>query len=163
MIVYHGGTEVVTQPLVSIGRSQLDFGQGFYLTDLMEQAKAWAIRMALHRHTPALVNQYILDIDRVRHNYRYQKFHEYDRQWLEFIVNNRRGGYSWQNYDLIEGGVADDRVIDTVELYMGNYLSEEEAIKRLIHLAPNNQLCITNQKIISECLQYVDCITIEND
>lgn len=34
MIVYHGGTEVIEQPMVHIGRAKLDFGKGFYVTTL---------------------------------------------------------------------------------------------------------------------------------
>ena len=30
--VYHGGTEAITNPLVSAGREGLDFGKGFYVT-----------------------------------------------------------------------------------------------------------------------------------
>ena len=40
--VYHGSTEVITNPLVHIGRDNLDFGKGFYVTDIRKQAKTWA-------------------------------------------------------------------------------------------------------------------------
>ena len=38
MRVYHGTTMIVDHPLVNVGRKNLDFGNGFYLTDLEEQA-----------------------------------------------------------------------------------------------------------------------------
>ena len=38
IIVYHGGTEIVDHPICKLGRPNLDFGQGFYVTDLREQA-----------------------------------------------------------------------------------------------------------------------------
>ena len=34
--VYHGSVVEVRKPLVALGRSNLDFGKGFYLTDLEE-------------------------------------------------------------------------------------------------------------------------------
>lgn len=40
--LYHGSTTIVTHPLVNVGRKDLDFGPGFYLTPLYEQAKQWA-------------------------------------------------------------------------------------------------------------------------
>ena len=43
--VYHGGTEAINHPLVSAGREGLDFGKGFYVTLLREQAELWADRM----------------------------------------------------------------------------------------------------------------------
>ena len=37
MWVYHGAACVVQNPIVGHGRSDLDFGQGFYVTSLREQ------------------------------------------------------------------------------------------------------------------------------
>ena len=41
--LYHGSSAKVEAPLVHLGRTDLDFGQGFYLTQLKEHAEAWAI------------------------------------------------------------------------------------------------------------------------
>lgn len=38
-ILYHGSDSIVEKPDVTCGRSDLDFGQGFYLTDIREQAE----------------------------------------------------------------------------------------------------------------------------
>ena len=35
-ILYHGSNVIVEQPLVSIGRKDLDFGPGFYLDSIGE-------------------------------------------------------------------------------------------------------------------------------
>lgn len=40
--VYHGAAEEVRNPLVHVGRENLDFGKGFYVTDIRAQAKTWA-------------------------------------------------------------------------------------------------------------------------
>ncbi len=40
--LFHGSYTEVTTPLVKLGRSKVDFGQGFYLTKLQTQAEAWA-------------------------------------------------------------------------------------------------------------------------
>ena len=42
IIVFHGSVVEVDKPLVKLGRKNLDFGQGFYVTDLREQAVRWA-------------------------------------------------------------------------------------------------------------------------
>lgn len=44
--LYHGSYIAVAAPLVGLGRKKVDFGQGFYLTNLHEQAKAWAVTIA---------------------------------------------------------------------------------------------------------------------
>lgn len=41
MKLYHGSTQIVKSPLVNFGRENLDFGKGFYTTDLKEQAEKW--------------------------------------------------------------------------------------------------------------------------
>lgn len=46
LTLYHGSHLAVSQPLAKAGRANLDFGQGFYLTELKEQAEAWAIIIA---------------------------------------------------------------------------------------------------------------------
>lgn len=40
IVVYHGATQVIEQPICRLGRANLDFGQGFYVTDMREQATA---------------------------------------------------------------------------------------------------------------------------
>lgn len=47
--VYHGSIVDVVKPLVSLGRPNLDFGQGFYLTDLEDLAKRWAVRIGTRK------------------------------------------------------------------------------------------------------------------
>lgn len=66
----------------------------------------------------------------------------------------------WKDYDIIKGGIADDRVIRTIYLYMRGDYTREEALSRLVHQDPNNQICITNQKVIDEHLHFIDAISI---
>jgi hypothetical protein len=56
--------------------------------------------------------------------------------------------------DIIIGGIADDRVYNTIELYEDNLINKEEALKRLRYYKPNNQICIVNQEIIDKYLNY---------
>lgn len=56
--VYHGATVAVDAPSCSIGRPRLDFGQGFYVTDLKEQAIKWAKTIAEKRGEQPLLNIY---------------------------------------------------------------------------------------------------------
>ena len=59
--LYHGSTDIVERPLVSIGRKDLDFGPGFYLKPLHEQASQWATRtMTIRKAAQAIVNVYVL-------------------------------------------------------------------------------------------------------
>lgn len=37
IIVYHGGTDKIMHPQSDAGRANLDFGLGFYVTDMLSQ------------------------------------------------------------------------------------------------------------------------------
>lgn len=160
MIVYHGSTIVIDHPIAAEGRRQLDFGQGFYVTDIKRQADSWAERMQRIREELGIVNVYELDIEKVKADYRYYRFMHYDNEWLQFIVANRMGRKDVVHYDVIEGGVANDRVIDTVEAYMANLMPLETALRELSRHQPNNQLCIASQKVIDECMTFVESYNI---
>lgn len=59
LTVYHGSTYRVEQPLAGVCRPNLDFGVGFYLTDLKDQAIRWALRTADIRHEKKCMAQYL--------------------------------------------------------------------------------------------------------
>ena len=87
-------------------------------------------------------------------------FTAYDREWLEFIVANRSGQPVADAFDYIEGGVANDRVIDTVNLYMTGLMDIETALLRLFVHKPNNQICLLNQCITDKYLIFDGTETI---
>lgn len=157
--LYHGGTDKIESPKVSFGRPDLDFGPGFYLTDIYSQADSWARKRAEKRGNTPKINKYILKKELFFLDNRYKSliFPAYNDEWLDFIVENRLGHERWKEYDLVEGGVADDRVVDTIDLYFSDFIDREEAIRRLRYLRPNNQICILNQKVIDEYLQFTEC------
>ena len=102
-----------------------------------------------------MLNIYELDIERTKEKYRYLKFSKYDWEWLDFIVKSRKGEKPWATYDAVEGGVANDRVIDTVEAYMNGMMTVEMALGQLGQHQPNNQFCLLSQSLIDECLHFI--------
>ena len=58
--------------------------------------------------------------------------------------------------DIIEGGVANDRVIDTVENFMAGLIDEETALGLLAQHQPNHQICIIKQEVVDKYLQYIN-------
>ena len=154
VIVYHGGTEIIEHPVCNLGRANLDFGRGFYLTDLQEQAILWATIVAGRRKKQALINSYRLNKEAVLREARCKVFKAYDIEWLQFIIANRRGLDEAKNFDYIEGGVANDRVVDTVNLYMAGLMELDTALQRLSQHRPNNQICLLNQEITDRYLIY---------
>ena len=221
ILLYHGGTDKVARPVCKFGRPYLDFGPGFYLTDIRQQAVDWAKRQAVDGRLNPMLNVYSFNpnrslgfgqIARLCHaacfspsrrrsglrrgvarirmrteagkmpesltfpiknglgvsndrfgfkqeeaivRYRYLRFEAYDEAWLDFIVDCRQGRDVWLDYDIVEGGVANDRVIDTVELYTLGFLGKSEALGRLSEHQPNNRICILSQEVIEEYLEFL--------
>lgn len=154
IIVYHGGTDKIERPICKLGRPYLDFGEGFYLTDIRQQAASWATITAGRRNRIPMINRYRMDKNAILKEARCKIFKTYDEEWLEFIVANRQGQNAAKDYDYIEGGIANDRVIDTVNLYIAGLMNLDMALTRLSMHRPNNQICILNQEITDKYLIY---------
>lgn len=162
MIVYHGSTDVISNPLAHIGRNHLDFGKGFYVTNLQQQAVSWAMRPA-NDGKKKYLNIYDFNLDQALLSGKsILTFQQYNRAWLDFVISNRKGGTEWQKYDIIQGGIANDRVFNTVELYAADLITAEEALKRLSYHRPNNQICITYQSVIDQYLAYKESTEISS-
>ena len=160
MILYHGGTEAVMQPDCKAGRPDLDFGQGFYVTLLQDQAEGFAKRKARDRKVKSVISVYEFDYENAIKDCAYLNFEFYDEAWLDFVVESRSGLKPWSSYDIVEGGVANDRVIDTVELYTIGILDKASALGRLSEHQPNHQICILNQEILDKYLKFLEVIEL---
>ena len=76
------------------------------------------------------------------------KFDSYSEEWLDFILNCR-SGKDMTDYDLVLGGVANDKVFNTVELFFDGLIDKAEAINRLRYEKPNLQSCFLTEKALS--------------
>lgn len=82
MIVFHASTQEIQSPDVVHSRPYLDFGRGFYVTTLRQQAVDYAERFKRRKHQ-AWLNVY--ELDDCYTNYRFLKFERYDAAWLDFV------------------------------------------------------------------------------
>ena len=161
--LYHGTYLSIPEPLAKVGRKNLDFGPGFYLTMIESQAKDWAIIISSRkgRETKAVVNVYHFDIVSAEaDNVRIKRFDTYNIEWLNYVVDCRKGKDISLDYDIVEGGVANDNVIDTVEDYEKGIITAEQALGQLRYKKVNHQICILNQEVIDKYLLYVESITL---
>ncbi|WP_434310778.1 DUF3990 domain-containing protein [Hominifimenecus sp. rT4P-3] len=74
------------------------------------------------------------------------------KEWLDFILNCRSGNDT-TDYDIVIGGVANDKVFNTVELFFDG-LIDKSAIRRLRYEKPNLQICFRSERAISEYLRF---------
>ena len=154
IIVYHGATQKVAKPLCAFGRSHLDFGRGFYVTDLRQQAVEWAFRLARNRKEAPMLNRYTLNREAFIAEGKSIVFKAYDEEWFNFIVASRRDMNPSDGYDYIEGGVANDRVVDSINFYLQGQITKETALRNLSEHQPNNQICLLNQQLTDKYLIF---------
>lgn len=93
-------------------------------------------------------------------DYRVKIFESYNIEWLDYVVDCRHGGVMQELYDVVEGGVANDNVIDTVEDYENGIITADQALGQLIYKKVNHQICIRNQKIIDDYLTFKSSETV---
>ena len=75
--------------------------------------------------------------------------YEQAEQWLDFILQCRTCKDT-TDYDIVIGGVANDRVFNTVELYFDGLIDKTEAIKRLMYEETNLQITFRTEKALSK-------------
>ncbi len=151
MMLYHGSYMEIRKPDVVHSRNYLDFGRGFYTTPLYEQAVRWCEKFK-RRGRKGIVSCYQFD-EKAYHELRVLTFDGYSDEWLDFIMNCRRGNDS-TDYDIVAGGIANDKVFNTVELYYDNLIDKIEAIRRLRYEKPNMQICFRTEKAIDGYLRF---------
>ena len=79
------------------------------------------------------------------------RFETYSEEWLDFILDCRRE-QDTSDYDIVIGGVANDKVFNTVELYFDHLIDKTEAIKRLCYEKPNLQICFRTETALKKLL-----------
>lgn len=151
MTVYHGSYLEITNPDLAHSRTNVDFGCGFYTTPIREQAVKWCSKFK-RRGQNAVVSSYDFD-ESAYDDLKVLKFDSYSEEWLDFILTCRRGKDT-SDHDIVIGGVANDKVFNTVELYFDNLIDKNEAIRRLRYEKPNLQICFRTEISLQKYLHF---------
>lgn len=156
MKLYHSSNISVKRTDTAHSRDFLDFGKGFYLTTLRDQAVKYAQRF-IRRQQKAWLNSYEFSFNPSK--WKVLQFESYDKEWLDF-VSICRAGEDFSDYDIVIGGIANDKVIQTLDRYFEGELSAEETLGLLKYEKPNNQYCIRSQKMLDECLKHIESLQL---
>ena len=138
MTLYHGGAEEIVQPDLAHSRMAVDFGLGFYVTPLYDQARRWSEKRK-RRNGSAVVSRYEFDATAAG-SLKMLWFDSYSESWLDFIVKCRALEDD-SDWDIVSGGVANDKVFDTLEAFFDGFATKAQTIDRLRMETPNVQLC----------------------
>jgi len=127
LVLYHGSYASVAKPDLSFSRNNLDFGKGFYVTPIKAHAVKWSARFKRRRGQGVVSHYTVSDMAVLTREASVKIFETYSEEWLEFIIACRRGEDD-SNFDVVIGGIANDKVFDTIQLYLDGLVDKTSAL-----------------------------------
>ena len=150
MILYHGSNVVIKNPISTKGRSDVDFGSGFYLTADKNMARKWA-----SNKNQSIVNVYEVNLSMLK----VKQLHA-DDEWLDYVIYNRtnvgKKPFNDSNYDVIVGPTADDKLFATIDLYSDGIISKEQTIHVVNCMKYSEQIVFKNDLAIRKALMFIE-------
>ncbi len=131
--LYHGSnTEIDTIDLAK-GRPFKDFGQGFYLTELKEQAIKMSSRTADRYGGIPTVTEFDFDMEHASDSLNIKLFDSPNEEWAKFVMRNRRIGAKLHehDFDIVIGPVADDDIAYLIRNFENGFIDMKRLLEEL--------------------------------
>lgn len=141
--LFHTGFQEIRHPDIHIGRSNADFGQGFYLSPNEDFSRRWA---RAYKGQDTWLNVYCLQTDGLA-----VKRLERDEEWFDYIFHNRAGSRdSLAAYDLITGPIDNDTLYDIWGITTSGLLKPADAL-RILSVGPEYiQTVLKTEKAVGQ-------------
>ena len=152
MRLFHGSNTVIEGINLDKCKPYKDFGCGFYLTAIKEQASLMAKRTAFIYGRESVVTIFEFD-EMAAYNdsgLSIKRFDEPNEEWALFVMNNRNRSqeYSSHEYDIVIGPIADDVIATLFRNFEDGIIDIETLINRLKYKKISSQYFFHSQKAI---------------
>lgn len=157
MKLYHGTNIDIYEIDIDKCNPNKDFGQGFYLTDMKEQALSMAKRrVRITKYGEPIIIEYDFDDEYLSNGLLKVKiFDKPSKEWALFILNNRR--YSTlkyqHDYDIVVGPIANDGVVFQLDRYENNMITLDVLVEELSYQKLNRQYFFGTVEAISKLIR----------
>jgi len=149
MKVFHGSYTEIKDIDLSKAKPRKDFGMGFYVTKIFEDAKKMAAHEGKDKNCEGFVTSFEFDdkLAFLTDDYKTKRFEDgYTREWLDFVIKNRKNYSKTEKiheYDIVEGPIADDVVAIKIRELPDNPTEEqmEKLLKGLTYYRYTHQIC----------------------
>ena len=134
MILYHGSNMAIERIDLEKCRPYKDFGKGFYLTDIRQQAERMAARtVKLFKGEPTLTCFDFDSDEAVLKGLNIKTFNAPDEEWARFVMANRdiNVHQPCHDYDIVIGPVADDTIARLLRMFTENFITEQQLVREL--------------------------------
>lgn len=152
--LYHGSNVAIDKIDLSKGHINKDFGKGFYLTTLPQQAMEMAKRKARQfLDTKPVVTTFLFDENELTSGELNVKvFHAVSEEWAMFILQNRKASRTGfhHDYDIVVGPVADDSVVQQLDLFEMGLITLSQLVEALRYCDLNNQYFFGTERAVSK-------------
>lgn len=159
MRLYHGTNLDINSIDLSKCRPYKDFGQGFYLTELKDQALKMAVRVSRIYGGSPIVNVYEINDDFLSSTeLNIKNFGKNPtEEWAVFVMNNRSRSFKDiaspecnldNKYDIVVGAVADDDMAMLFRQYQNELIDFETLIKGMTFKETNSQYSFHTERAI---------------
>lgn len=160
MKIYHGSLEIVERPMIIKPNRKLDYGEGFYTTTSEQQSREWVERRMLEaRSSHGYVNVYEFD-DKKKAELKSLIFNEPNKEWADFVMDNRTKIGFAHDFDIVYGPVANDRVYLQFGLYEAGAISLETLIRELKTYKLVDQYLFHTEKALT-ALRFIKALKVE--
>lgn len=124
MKLYHGSNTKIEKIDLSKCRPYKDFGQGFYLTEIKEQAEKMASRTAHIYEGEPIVTEFEFDESALT-KLSVKQFDGPNEEWALFVLANRskESQQPTHSYDIVIGPVADDDIAQLFRNFNDGYIN----------------------------------------
>ena len=152
--LYHGSNVAIDKIDLSKGHINKDFGKGFYLTTLPQQAMEMAKRKARQfLDTKPVVTTFLFDENELTSGELNVKvFHAVSEEWAMFILQNRKASRTGfhHDYDIVVGPVADDSVVQQLDLFEMGLITLSQLVEALRYRDLYNQYFFGTERAVSK-------------
>ena len=153
MILYHGTNCVVDKIDLNKCRPYKDFGRGFYLTTIKEQAEKMAQRVSNIYGGKPVVNvfRYNSVVDK---EINVKIFDAPTEEWARFVINNRNGeksvgdNNSNNKYDIVIGPVANDDLALLFRQFSNGMIEIDTLIREMKYKKLTDQYSFHTEKAL---------------
>ena len=159
MILFHGTNENFPQIDLSKCKPYKDFGKGFYLTTMQEQAERMAQRTArMYGGSPCVIKYSVEDTILSLTDFNIKTFERPNEQWAKFVITNRNynkienskeDNNADSRYDIVFGPIANDDLALLFRQFAGGLISVETLVNEMKYKKLTNQYSFHTERAIS--------------
>ena len=159
MILFHGSNIEIDKIDLNKCRPYKDFGKGFYLTEIPDQAEKMARRVArIYGGRPCVTCFDFDNMTLLRSGLSVRSFDKPSKEWAIFVINNR--SRTFQNrtdpecnidckYDIVTGPIANDDLALLFRQFSRKMISIEELVRGMEYKQLTNQYSFHSERALN--------------